>query len=68
MGIESKSIFYFGDSDVDMSLAKNIGCIPVGVSWGFKSKEAILASGAEVILDTPLEFFDFYSSYVNAKN
>ena len=42
-----------GDSEVDMETARNIGCLPVGVSWGFRPVERIQNAGAALIVDSP---------------
>jgi phosphoglycolate phosphatase len=44
-----------GDSEVDMETAKNIGCLPVGVSWGFRSVDIIEKAGAALIINRPEE-------------
>lgn len=44
-----------GDSEVDMETARNIGCLPVGVSWGFRPVETIRKAGAALIIDRPKE-------------
>jgi phosphoglycolate phosphatase len=54
-------IFYFGDSDVDMYTATNAGFIPIGVSWGFRSKEIVKDAGACVVIDRPEDFFEALS-------
>jgi len=53
LGINPEEIIYVGDSDVDMQLAKNAGFLPVGVSWGFRSKEELIKNGAARILNIP---------------
>lgn len=47
--------YMVGDSGVDMECARNAGTHSVGCSWGFRSREELVASGAEKIADTPLE-------------
>lgn len=47
--------YMIGDSGVDMECAQNAGTHSVGCSWGFRSREELVASGAEKIADTPLE-------------
>jgi phosphoglycolate phosphatase len=59
LGTKPQNIFFFGDSDVDMVLAKASGFVAVGVSWGFRKREVILKAGAEVVLDAPSDFFPF---------
>lgn len=53
--VEPAQILYLGDTDVDMFTAVNAGMCPVGVLWGFRTKEELQAAGAEVILRHPLE-------------
>ncbi len=42
-----------GDSDVDILTAVNAGMIPIGVLWGFRTKEELLSAGAAVTAETP---------------
>ena len=46
---------YVGDTDVDMKTAKAAQMIAVGVAWGFRSREELLANGADYIVETPEE-------------
>lgn len=46
---------YVGDSEVDVATAANVGCACVGCAWGFRGREALLAAGAHVVVDTPQE-------------
>lgn len=50
-----EEVAYLGDSSVDMETAKNGGVLPVGVTWGFRPREELEKSGAEVLLDHPME-------------
>jgi phosphoglycolate phosphatase len=59
---EPKDIYYFGDTDVDMVLASDMGFFPVGVSWGFRTPESITKAGAKIMLDNPEEFFSHLES------
>ena len=47
--------YMIGDSGVDMECARNAGTHSVGCSWGFRSREELVESGAEKIADTPSE-------------
>lgn len=40
---------YVGDSDVDLATAQNAGIPCISVSWGFRSREFLLAHGASAI-------------------
>lgn len=43
---------YVGDSDVDIATAGNSGIPCISVSWGFRSREFLIAHGADRIADT----------------
>ncbi|MDR1041057.1 MAG: HAD family hydrolase [Deltaproteobacteria bacterium] len=49
-------IFYFGDGENDMKVAVICGFFPVGVSWGFRSADAVRAAGARIVIDRPDDF------------
>lgn len=53
---------YIGDSDVDLDTAKNAGIPCISVSWGFRSREFLLAHGAERIADTAEDIWDILSN------
>jgi len=55
LGTEPNKIVYVGDSSVDMRTAVAAGMFPVGVSWGFRPRMELIAAGAAVIIDDPLE-------------
>jgi phosphoglycolate phosphatase len=57
MGINPHQAVLLGDSEIDMETARNAGCYPLGVSWGFRSRATLEASGAARIIDTPGELF-----------
>ena len=57
-GAAPEEIAYFGDSNVDMETATRAGFLPIGVLWGFRSKEELIEGGAKVILSHPMEIFD----------
>lgn len=53
LGISPEKILYTGDSGTDMQTANNAGMYPVGVLWGFRSKEELLSNGAKVVVEYP---------------
>ncbi len=55
MGIAPADFVYVGDSSVDMKTAHASGMKAVGVSWGFRSVEELRSTGAEAIIDHPLD-------------
>ena len=46
---------YLGDTNTDMQTARAAGMIPVGVEWGFREREELLASGAATIIAAPAD-------------
>jgi phosphoglycolate phosphatase len=54
-GLPPARVAYCGDSLVDMRTANAAGMIAVGASWGFRTPEELVQSGAAVVIDAPLE-------------
>ena len=48
---------YVGDTEVDIETAKNAGIDCITVGWGFREKEDLLTSGAEVFVTDTDELF-----------
>lgn len=59
MGVEAEKCCYIGDSDVDIKTGLNAGMRPLGVSWGYRSREEIFAAGARLVFDTVAELSAF---------
>ena len=55
LGVRPEEILYLGDTDVDMFTAVGAGMHPVGVLWGFRGREELLAAGAAELLEHPME-------------
>ena len=55
MGVKAEDALFVGDSSVDMQTAVNAGIKAVGVSWGFRDRKELVASGAAEMIDTPME-------------
>jgi phosphoglycolate phosphatase len=58
LGVLPDEVLYVGDTSVDMNTATAAGMFSVGVSWGFRTKEELLKSGAKAIIDKPLELLN----------
>ncbi len=54
-GLPPARIVYLGDSLVDMRTATAAGMIAVGASWGFRTKDELVESGAAAVIDRPLD-------------
>jgi len=46
---------FAGDSEVDIKTAVSSGCFPLGVAWGYRSRETITNAGARLIIEKPEE-------------
>ena len=57
-GVTREQTAYFGDTDVDMDTARNAGAFAVGVLWGFRSREELVAHGADILLTHPMKLFE----------
>jgi phosphoglycolate phosphatase len=55
LGLERSQCLYVGDTNTDMETALRAGILAVGVLWGFRTKEELLESGAQVLVARPGE-------------
>lgn len=55
LGVRPAEVLYVGDSGVDMQTARNAGLTAVGVTWGFRSREELIESGADMLADLPIQ-------------
>ncbi len=53
LNVNPEEAIYVGDTDVDILVAKNANMLAVGVSWGFRDPQELIAQGADFILQTP---------------
>ena len=58
LGVLAEETLFVGDMEMDINTALNAGIKPVGVSWGFRSKQELLAFGAERVIDNPEQLFE----------
>lgn len=58
IGLSNEDCMLVGDSDVDIATALNAKVKPVGVTWGFRSREELIKAGAETVIDKPGEILD----------
>ncbi len=56
--IEPKDFLYLGDTNTDMQTANNVGMYPVGVLWGFRDAEELLANGAKTLINHPSQILE----------
>lgn len=55
LGFSKDECVYIGDSDVDILTAKNAGVRSIGAVWGFRGKEELIAAGADMIAEHPMD-------------
>jgi phosphoglycolate phosphatase len=55
LGLETEEIIFVGDSGIDMQTASNANMVAVGVSWGYRPEEELIANGAKYVISNPLD-------------
>ena len=55
LGIKCGECWYVGDTSMDMNCGNAAGMETVGVLWGFRPREELVASGAKHLIADPLE-------------
>ena len=59
LGVSMEECLYLGDTNTDMETGKNAGVDTVGVTWGFRSREELLAFHPVLLADHPAQVIDF---------
>ena len=62
MRVSLRKCLYVGDSEVDIDTSRNAGMDCVCVTWGFRTREELIRSGARTIIDRPEELISFVRS------
>jgi len=55
LGIRPAECLYVGDTNTDMQTATAAGMFAVGATWGYRPASELIANGAKVLIDKPLE-------------
>ena len=55
LGVNRENSVYIGDSDVDVETARNSGMNCIAVDWGFRDRDLLISSGAEIIVSEPMK-------------
>ncbi len=58
LGVCENECLFVGDSGVDMQTGVNSGISPVGVLWGFRSREELMDNGAKYIIEKPYDLLN----------
>ena len=57
LGLPPERFLFMGDTSIDMRTAVAAGMFPVGVLWGFRTGEELMAAGARMLLERPADSF-----------
>ena len=57
LGARGEDCVYVGDTDTDMRTGKNASLYTIGVLWGFRDREELEKSGADIIVATPAALY-----------
>jgi len=63
LGARADNALFIGDSPHDVQSGRAAGVFTVGVSWGAFSREEMLSSGADVVIDRPSELSGAVAAY-----
>ncbi|MFZ5643731.1 MAG: HAD family hydrolase [Bacillota bacterium] len=58
LSLSPGEFLYLGDTGTDMKTANAAGMYPVGVLWGFRTAEELVACGAKILIKKPLELLE----------
>ncbi|HNY64974.1 MAG TPA: HAD family hydrolase [Deltaproteobacteria bacterium] len=53
--LDPREMLFVGDSGIDMETATRAGMVPVGVLWGYQSREKLVKGGAGILIEEPGE-------------
>ncbi len=56
--IKPEYFLFVGDTSIDMQTATSAGMFPIGALWGFRSKEELTESGAQALIEHPLDLLN----------
>ena len=58
MDVKHDQCLYIGDTGTDMETGKNAALFTIGVLWGFRGEEELVANGADLIIEKPCQLLD----------
>ncbi len=58
-GIPPEQFIFIGDTNTDIRTACAAGMIPLGVEWGFRTRDELLKSGAAEVFSRPQDLLDW---------
>jgi len=64
--LNASDVLFIGDSEVDIQTARAAGVASIGCEWGFRDTEQLLAAGAEILIQQPLQIIDIIDQSASA--
>lgn len=61
--VRPEDFFYVGDTNVDMHTAVGAGMYPVGALWGFRTREELIAAGARLLVEKPMDALNLLDDF-----
>jgi phosphoglycolate phosphatase len=64
LGLAAERCWFVGDTLTDMETARRAAMRPIGVAWGFRTRDELRSAGAEIVLERPgdlLELVDCWA-------
>ena len=55
----AEQTIFVGDSEIDVQTAQNAGIFSVGVAWGYRGSDVLVAQGVDLIVEHPSELLAF---------
>lgn len=68
LGVNPSECVFVGDTYVDMETAHNAGIFSIGCLWGFRTRQELENAGADLIVNTPDEIFQYIISQTKGEN
>ena len=67
-GAQPYETVFIGDSEMDVSTAKNSGMIRLNVTWGYRDRETLLQAGAQYLADKPEDIIRIVNEINNTQH
>ncbi len=61
--VPAQQTLFVGDSEIDIQTAQNAEIFSVGVAWGYRSPELLVAEGADLLIEQPSELLSFLRNH-----
>lgn len=58
--LHPENCYIIGDTKYDMIGGRETGVHPIGVTWGFGSRQELLDNGAEAMMDKPADLLSYF--------